>query len=110
MPLTGDRTYVPSERSGRPTIAIIGAINSPDIARGTCNGAAPVLAKDTWDFWQQASTSHQLAHVQTSAHVLGKPLESAPVVATLRQRPGHPQNTSPSNSALNIVRKRGRAR
>src|SRR5712692_1720715 len=40
MPLTGDRTYVPSERSGRPTLAIIGAINSPDIARGTCNGAA----------------------------------------------------------------------
>jgi len=39
-----------------------------------------------WDFWQQASTTHQLVHVHASAHVLGNPLESTPVVATLWQR------------------------
>jgi hypothetical protein len=39
-----------------------------------------------WDFWQQASTSHQLAQVQASARVLGKPRESTPVLATLWQR------------------------
>jgi hypothetical protein len=46
MPLTGDRTYVPSERSGLPTIAIIGANNCRDVAIVTGNSAAPVLAKD----------------------------------------------------------------
>jgi hypothetical protein len=39
-----------------------------------------------WDFWQQASTSHQLAPVEASAHVLGNPPESTPVVATLWQQ------------------------
>jgi low affinity Fe/Cu permease len=47
MPLTADRTYVPLERSGPPTIAIIGAINSRDVAIVTGNSAAPVLAKDS---------------------------------------------------------------
>jgi len=47
MPRTGDRTYVPSERSGLPTIAIIGAINCRDVAIVTGNSAAPVLAKDS---------------------------------------------------------------
>jgi len=46
MPLTADRTYVPSERSGLPTIAIIEAINCRDVAIVTGNSAAPVLAKD----------------------------------------------------------------
>jgi hypothetical protein len=48
LPLTGDRRYVPSERSGLPTIAIIGAINSRDVARMTGNSTAPVLAKDSY--------------------------------------------------------------
>src|SRR6266853_482288 len=49
MPLTGDRTYVPSERSGLPTIAIIGAIKCRDVPIVTGNSAVPVLAKDTTD-------------------------------------------------------------
>jgi putative ABC transport system permease protein len=43
----GRPRHVPSERSGLPTIAIIGAINSRNVAIMTGNSAAPVLAKDS---------------------------------------------------------------
>jgi hypothetical protein len=37
----------PSERSGLPTIAIVGAINCRHVAIVSRNSAAPVLAKDS---------------------------------------------------------------
>jgi len=46
MPLTADRTYVPSEHSGLSAIAIIRAINCRDVAIVIGNSAAPVLAKE----------------------------------------------------------------
>ena len=89
MPLTADRTYVPSERSGLPTIAIIGAINCRDVAIVTGNSAAPVLAKDRHKKGHNEPTRIFVVAVSCCKDWLLR-LDSNPLSAALRGQASNP--------------------